>query len=247
MHRRNTPTVHAFSQRLSMVWIDPDTPEELFARHWLASSTGPAPLRFRPSDYGTPASPLGSQSVRDELAPVLGRSCDGPVRMLTQPRRWGWLFSPLTLYFAWPSEGAGPIGVVAEVTNTPWKERHRYAVALEGDGDIRTASFAKTMHVSPFLDTDHTYLLRLESSGSRLRIDLDVVTGDQTTVLETRLVVEKQAPTARNVRRFALADPLATYRVSTGIHLNAARLWRKKVPFVAHPDATQRPKRKVSA
>lgn len=245
MHRRNTPTEHAFSQRVSMVWIDPDAPDELFGRHWLSSCTGPAPLRFRASDHGTPGAPFGSRAVRDELAPILGRTCDGPVRMLTQPRRWGWVFNPLTLYFAWPAHGVGPIGVVAEVTNTPWKQRHRYAIALGGDRDTRSASFPKAMHVSPFLDNDHHYLLRVRSDESRLRIDLDVVAHDQTTVLETRLVVDRRSPTRRQIRRFALSDPLAAYRVSTGIHLNAARLWRKKVPFVTHPDTPHRPKRKA--
>ncbi len=219
-----------------MVWIDPDRPDELFGRGLLWSATRPAPLRFRNRDYGLDDGPVTSDDIRDELAAALPRRPNGPVRMLSQPRRWGWLFNPITLYFAWDDADVEPVGVVAEVTNTPWKERHRYPVALSPDGDGQRASFAKVLHVSPFLDEDYCYELRLRSEGDRITVELDVVRPlDGTIHVATRLSVVRTAPTAAARRAFLVHNPLAAHRVSAGIHIQAARLLAKRVPFIAHP------------
>lgn len=229
-----------------MVWLDPDHPEELFGGHWLASCTRPAPLRFRAGDYGTADAPVGAEAVRAELAAVVATACDGPVRMLTQPRRWGWLFNPITFYFAWSQQGGEPVGVVAEVTNTPWHERHRYGIPLDTDGNGSTALFDKSLHVSPFLGEDCHYVMRVRSDRSQLRIDLDVVEGEESPTLETRLILDRQVPTRRRISQLVLADALSTYKVSGGIYANAARLWRKGVPFVPHPGAQRHGKREMS-
>jgi len=231
-----------------MVWIDPDQPEELFDR-WYMSCRRPAPMEFRRRDYGTEHLPPSSETVRQALAEVLGDPPDGPVRMLTQPRRWGWLFNPLTLYFAWSESNADrPVGVVAEVTNTPWKERYHYAVPLTAVNDSTDvlgakdeAWFDKGFHVSPFLPSNLRYHLIVYRNGKELAISLNVYPLDDqmapapTPTLETRLSVFPTEPTSTAKRRFVLSQPFSTHRVSIGIHTNAARLWKKGVPYVAHP------------
>jgi len=223
-----------------MVWIDPDDPVALFGRSRLFSSRRPAPVRFRPTDYGTVDAPVGSAAVRDELEQVLGHRPDGPVRMLTQPRRWGWLFNPFTLYVAWDDAQDGPVGAVVEVTNTPWKERHRYALALPRPGTELRTTFDKELHVSPFLGEDHQYELCLGAEGDQLTVELDVMGPAGTPVVETRLEVERLAPTPAAMRRFVTHNPLATHRVSAGIHLEAVKLWAKRVPFIPHPKRNDR-------
>ncbi|MDX1450852.1 MAG: DUF1365 family protein, partial [Acidimicrobiia bacterium] len=167
-HRRTTPVEHSFTQRVSYVWIDPDRPELLTVHHPLWSAERWAPVRFRRSDYGPSRTTESLGSIaRTELAPVLGGPPAGPVRMLTQLRRLGWLFNPITVYLAWDVDPDIPVGAVLEVTNTPWKERHRYPVALEPDSGRWTAEFHKEMHVSPFLGMDHTYSLTVEEVDER--------------------------------------------------------------------------------
>jgi uncharacterized protein len=243
-----------------MVWIDPDRPGELFGRHPLWSARRRAPVRFRRRDYGPPGSgePL-SQGVRRELAGALGREPTGPVRMLTQPRTFGWLFNPITLYLAWDDGvgdgadgdgpvgdgpvGDGPVGVVAEVTNTPWKERHRYAATLSA-GTSATATFDKELHVSPFLGSDLRYVLALQGDPSRLDVTIDVLERDRTDlepVLRTALALQRAAPTRRALTRAMLRQPLPTHRVSARIHREAARLWLERVPFVRHPGRSGTP------
>jgi hypothetical protein len=244
------PQVHEFRYPVAYVWLDPDRPDELCRDHPWWSSTRPAPARFRRRDYG--CSPVGSlaDAARDELVPVLDRRPRGPVRMLTQVRRWGWLFNPITVYVVWDHDDGrrdatdlvtddaadDPVGVVLEVTNTPWKERVRYPLPLEHDDGWLTASTDKVLHVSPFLDESQRYdvALRDRDGGLELRIDV-IPDGGSDPIVATGLTVERRPANRANLAT-ALRQPAAsTHRVSAGIHWQALRLWLKRVPFVAHP------------
>lgn len=239
-HLRTAPSRHEFRYRVSQVWTDPDRLDE-FCRTspWWSAQRRFRPVRLIRNDYGVARSGSLSEEVRDELATVLGYRPAGPVRMLTQARRWGWLFNPITIFVAWGADEASPVGAVLEVTNTPWKERHRYKLALEpaadGDGMRWRSTFDKVLHVSPFLDEDHRYELSLREVDSELRIEIKLFgPGSATAVIETELCVERRPATRRALRRAVSHNLLATHRVSLGIHVQAARLWLKRVPYVPH-------------
>jgi DUF1365 family protein len=255
-HRRAAPQVHEFRNPIGYVWIDPDRPDDLCAAHPWWSATRPAPARFRRRDYGSTATGSLADAARDELATVLDHRPTGDVRMLTQVRRWGWLFNPITVYVVWdaPINRADdssdadrvfddladpsnePVGVVLEVTNTPWKERCRYPVALRWDGDSFVGSADKRLHVSPFLDESHRYDVRLRGGIERIELAIDVVPeGADVPIVVTALDVDRRAATRDELAR-ALRQPVAsTHRVSWGIRVQALRLWLKRVPFVVHP------------
>jgi uncharacterized protein len=173
--------------------------------------------------------------------------------MLTQVRRWGWLFNPITVFLVWDVDAALPavalpVAAVLEVTNTPWKERHRYAVALQQAGDhlgALTARVDKSLHVSPFLDEAFEYAIRIsgdDGDSPRFELGIDVVRpGTDRAVVATALQVVRR-PADRAALTRSLATRFApTQRVSFGIHAQAARLWAKRVPIVAHP-RTRRPR-----
>lgn len=245
LHRRLTPAVHDFRHPVSYVWLDPDAPEELCRHHPLWSTTHLAPARFRSSDYGDgSSSSLGTQA-REQLGLLTGRVPIGPVRMLTQVRRWGWLFNPITLYVLWDTDMDIPAGAVLEVTNTPWKERHRYAVALapasgvDGEGGRLTARVRKVLHVSPFLDEAYDYCVALwvdPAGDATLHLVIDVVApGTNDAVVTTKLQLEREPASRGSLGRSLMRHVAPTHRVSAGIHAQAVRLWAKRVPFVIHP------------
>ena len=244
-HRRLAPVVHEFRARVTYVWLDPDAPDDLCRHHPLWSATHIAPAHFRPSDYGDGSARLLANQVRDDLGDATGHRPAGPVRMLTQVRRWGWLFNPITLYVAWDADVDVPFGAVLEVTNTPWKERHRYAVALvearraEGEAARFTARARKRLHVSPFLDEELEYLIDLSAGlddDATLNLAIDVVRpGTDDAVVTTRLQLDRQPASRRSLGRSLTRHVAPTHRVSAGIHVQAAQLWVKRVPFVAHP------------
>ncbi len=238
VHRRHRPAVNEFAAPLSQVWIDPDAPEALCDLHPLWSSRRPAPARFRRADYGDAETGSLTTGVRSALAPVLGSPPAGDVRMLTQLRRWGWLFNPITVYVAWDTDPDVPVGVVLEVTNTPWKERHRYPVALTPPrpSGWMTATTDKELHVSPFLDEDFRYDVRLRGSTGRIELDIDIVPhGHDEPTLVTAMSVDRRDATRVLLGATLRTNPFPTHRVSLGIHAQALRLWRKRVPFVTHP------------
>jgi DUF1365 family protein len=221
---------------VSQVWIDPDRPEDLCDLHPLWSATRWAPARFRGVDYGDGSGRSLADGARTALAPILGYEPTGPVRLLTQLRRWGWLFNPISVYVVWHDDPDRPVGVVAEVTNTPWKERHSYPLALgRADGAFVT-EFDKQLHVSPFLDAGFRYHLRLADRDDRVALDLDLYRpGAVDPVLRTALRTRRVTPTRRALWSTLWRRPLSTYLVTARIHAQAARLARRRVPFVKHP------------
>jgi uncharacterized protein len=235
-HRRATPTEHAFSYPVSYVWLDPDAPDDVCRHHPLWSARHAAPARFRSADYGDGSTRSLATQARDDVAAILGHRVDGAVRMLTQVRRWGWLFNPITLFLVWDADAAGPVAAVLEVTNTPWKERHRYAVALQPTPGALTARVAKSLHVSPFLDEAFEYIIHMSELDDRFDLSIDVVRpGSDQPIVATALRVVR-SPVDRAALTRSLATRFApTQRVSFGIHAQAARLWAKRVPIVAHP------------
>jgi uncharacterized protein len=246
VHRRRLPVEHTFSYPITCIWLDPDAPEELTAPHPLWSHRWPSLARFRRADYGSGEGRLGA-GVLDELGAVLGRRPSGPVRMLTQPRMWGWLFNPITVYVVWDSmtphsEDDRLVGAVLEVTNTPWKERHRYVTSLAPHDGLQGPSFEatipKVLHVSPFLDEEFEYRMQISggASGSSLELAIDVARpGEAIPVLETGLRLALTPATRSSLGRALWRHPLPTHRVSFGIHRQALALWRRGVSFVPHP------------
>lgn len=237
LHRRLRPTVHEFSYPLSYVWLDPDDPGSLCDLHPMWSARRMAPARFRRSDYGTAAHGSLADGARRDLAAVLGRAPLGEVRLLTQIRRWGWLFNPISVFVVWDADPDRPAGAILEVTNTPWKERHRYPAALtEPDDDgWMTAAVDKQLHVSPFLDESFRYDVRLRGSDDAVELELDVVGPDDRPTVLTAMSLERRPATRARLTESLRHNPVPTHRVSAGIHTQALRLWRKGVPFVAHP------------
>ncbi|NNF55410.1 MAG: DUF1365 family protein [Acidimicrobiales bacterium] len=236
-HRRSRPAVNEFTYQVSQVWIDPERPEALTSRHPLWSSTRFAPARFRRKDYGPGTEGSIGQYVRNAVAPLLGHQPTGPIRMLTQIRRWGWLFNPITMYVVWDAAGTEPVAAVAEVTNTPWKERTHYPLLLERqETGVWSATFDKSLHVSPFLGQDYFYNLRIIDRAPELELHIDVCSPDtDEPIVQTAVRVTRTEPTPGALTRSLFRHALSTRRVSFGIHSQALRLGLKRVPFVPHP------------
>ena len=128
----------------------------------------PAAIRFHREDYLPSASPTVQGAVAQAVAKA-GGSVRGPVAMLGHVRTWGWLFNPLTVFYCFDPSGREVEWTVLEVSNTPWHERHGYVVGPPGEH-----SFAKAMHVSPFLPAQATYILRYSAPEEGIRVSLDV-------------------------------------------------------------------------
>ncbi|MEA2323929.1 MAG: uncharacterized protein QOD81_3779, partial [Solirubrobacteraceae bacterium] len=122
-HRRFAVRHSEFRHRLALAYVDLDELPDLLGGR--LASPRPGIVRFRRADYlGDPATPLGD-AVRGLVAERTGRDPGGPVRLLTQLRTLGHCFNPVSFYYCFDGEDRMQ-AMVAEVTNTPWGERHAY-------------------------------------------------------------------------------------------------------------------------
>lgn len=228
-HHRHTPVEHRFSYRVALPFVDLDELDELIGLHPLWSQERHNIVSFWRRDYlADRAGPL-KQVVHDIVEEHLGRRPTGPVAMLAHFRTWGWLFNPISLYYCFDPQGHHVEALVAEVTNTPWHERHVYVVGRPG-----RHRFAKELHVSPFFDMDMDYELSYAKPGDRLALSMRAVRGDNT-LFDAGLRLQRHEADRLALGRLVWNHPFTTLRVSGGIYGQALAPWREGAPFVAHP------------
>lgn len=230
-HARRGPTPHRFGYRLRMLYLDLD---ELADRRfsWLLRRGRAGILSFFRGDYyGDPSKPLKT-SVLDLVEQRLGIRPAGPVRLLTQVRCFGYVFNPVSFYYCFAADGATLEAIVAEITNTPWRERHAYVLAADS-GEVR-AAFPKSFHVSPFFAMTQRYRWLLTSPDERLAVTM-VNEESGRDVFSATLSLERHPLTTGALCRMVLRQPLMTWVIHLGIYVQAFRLWRKRTPYFAHP------------
>jgi DUF1365 family protein len=236
-HRRHRPHAHAFRYRLYLLYLDLAELEQVFARRWLWSTDRRNVVEFRRSDYlGDPDVPL-DEAVRRRAAETLGRRPEGPIRLLAHLRTLGHCFNPVSFYYCFRADGRTLDCVVAEITNTPWRERHSYVLAVDAaarHGSALHWEFAKAFHVSPFLPMQRDYRWALQPPGDALRIHMDVG-GDGGKEFDATLVLERRALDGPTLARCLLRYPLMTIKVVAAIHWQALLIWLARNPVYDHP------------
>jgi DUF1365 family protein len=228
-HRRFAVRAHEMSHRLALLYLDLGELDGLLDGRLIAGR--PGLVRFRRCDYlGDISTPL-AEAVRDEVEQATGELPAGPIRLLTQLRTFGHCFNPVSFYYCFtPSEQLD--AVVAEVTSTPWGERHAYVLERSGEGTVLAASFAKALHVSPFMGMEQRYTMRVSSPGQTLAVNIEshelgALAFDATLAL-------RRAPLSRRgLARLTARYPAATLRVLALIYGHALALKLKGVPLHA--------------
>lgn len=219
-HRRLEPA-REFSHRLALAYLDLDEVPGLLGGRLLARR--PGPLRFRRGDYhGDPSLPLG-HAVRNTVQSHIGIRPQGPVRVLTQLRSWGMCFNPVSFYYCFEPGGQTLSALVAEVTNTPWGERHAYVMAGSGESAILRGAFDKALHVSPFMGMEHRYEARSAVPGQTLSLQI-ASTQDEKPVFDATLALRRRALDRRSAASLAARYPLPALRVLALIYGHAVGL-----------------------
>jgi len=244
-HRRDRPIEHEFRYTLFMLYLDLDELPDLIHARRLISTRRVAPASFLVADHQPGLEISLQEAARNRVAQQTGIRPVGPIRLLTQLRYFGYYFSPLNLYYCFSESGQNLDAVVAEVSNTPWGERHHYVLwsgnRISADADY-AFSHEKAFHVSPFMDMDLQYYWKLSVPAEEVSVQL-TNSQNEATFFQANLNLQRQPLSRSNLNRNLLCYPLMTVQIMAAIYYQAFRLWIKKCPNYPHPNSqTPHPK-----
>ncbi len=238
-HRRFRDASHEFEFPLFMVLLKLDEISTLTRRLW---QFGPRLFhwaRFRRQDYIRSSLNQHADlqaavvSKMSELSGQPDSALSGDVFLLCQLRYMGFYFSPLNLYYL--RQNGTFTHLLAEVSNTPWNERHYYLL------DIKAPQpHSKQFHVSPFNPMAQNYHWKIQPPGQAhgvcaIHLACKSQNDDQVTEFDATLTLRERPLNQKEFTRVLLGTPIQTVSILFGIYFQALKLFLKKAPVYRHP------------
>lgn len=235
MHQRLNPFGHRFSYTVFSLLVDIDRLGDLARMSRLLSVNRPGILSFHESDHVENK----GETLRQFASRLLARAgldkSAARVLLLAYPRMFGYVFNPLSTYFAYDAENR-LIAIIYAVRNT-FGERHSYVAPVlpgeESPAGIRQTR-TKIFHVSPFMEMGLRYHFRILPPGRTVRVRIHETAGKQP-LLAATFNAEAAPLTDNNLARYLLKFPFMTMKVMGGIHWEALKLWLKGARFHKSP------------
>jgi DUF1365 family protein len=234
-HSRISPKKHSFSYPYFSVWLNLDELEsaseqrkEWFARGlsaWYRLSLA----RFQRKNYLGPKHVALSDYIR-QLAGVSDNNSN-QVFFLGQLSYAGIYFSPVNFYFVGQENNYHTM--VAEVSNTPWGERHHYLVPLANTNSQAVFSQPKNFQVSPFMSSEQTYQWLLDIKRDKINIQIKSVQNGKP-MFSAKLNLSKIKLNRFSLTRVFITTGFIVFSTRMKIYLQALKLLLKGVPFIGH-------------
>lgn len=246
-HRRFFPKRHEFSYSSSLFYIDLDELPELFkgVRGWSLNRANFG--CFRREDFLGDANVPLKEAVFSEVNKLLASDkqsslcCpNGPVRMLTNLRIWGFCFNPVTFYYLFNPGAEKPAMILAQVNNTPWNERHSYLIHCDQKTGKANTQFDKRFHVSPFnpLGMEYHWVSSVPAENLLVHMENHAGAENLTAIsschMDATLTLKRQTWSKSLLQKILWLQPWAAIKVPVAIYWQAVRLFIKGVPVYPH-------------
>ncbi|MFN6969661.1 MAG: DUF1365 domain-containing protein [Rheinheimera sp.] len=243
-HQRYLPKSHGFGYASSFFWLDLAQLSTLEQFSPLLKHEKFGAFSYRRRDYVAGDSDL-QQAVLEKAA-SLGAEIQeiDQVFMLSPLANWGLYFSPLTLYYCM-SHGKLQT-LLAEVSNTPWNERHYYLVPVStvqndhhqgtehgSSQEMTEYTHPKNFHVSPFNPIDMLYQWQVGAPGEQMQLSI-TNWRQQQKIFSAWFKLERQPMTAAALKQLLIRTPWPCVQVVFRIYWHALKLLIKGLPVYGH-------------
>lgn len=231
LHHRHHPKKHKFTYKLFMSYLDLDELGHIFNNIPFCSDNGKKNIAyFNRADYLTPTNIPLKKSIKDIIYKKTGTQHLGPIRMLTHLRILGYCFNPVTIYYCFDKNGTELEYIIADVTNTPWNEKHQYFINFKTK---KNTPFAKSFHISPFMGMDMEYDWLFSIPEEKLSINM--LANKQDCYFRAYMNLTRIPITKKNISLMLIKYSFINYKIIWGIYWQAAKLYIKNIPFHPHP------------
>ena len=235
-HKRYVPKEHGFAYQVHYFWLDLAELDQIPARGWLWSQARFAACSYRRSDY-LPGPEDLTLAVKQKVQQLGFSGSVAKVCMLSPLANWGYYFSPLTLYYCFDELGQ-VVALLAEVSNTPWNERHYYLVPVAG-AEKAQYQHDKAFHVSPFNPMDMQYHWTVVTNAAQLQLGISNFKAGQK-VFSAWFDLAQQSFSLETLKSLLIRRPWQNVQVMSRIYWHALKLLLKAVPVYGHPKSKER-------
>ena len=235
MHARLKPFGHRFVYSVFSLLVDIDRLQELDRLSRFLAVNRPGLASFNESDHVERKGETIRQFADRLLADAGLREPAARILLLAYPRIFGYVFNPISVYFAYHAEG-DLLALTYAVRNT-FGQRHTYVAPIR-PGDISPAGVRQTrtkiFHVSPFVEMGARYHFRILPPGKTVRLRIHETAGGEP-LLSATFNGDATPVNDTNLALCLARFPFMTLKVVAGIHWEALKLWLKGAKFRRSP------------